>query len=105
MDKLVKRITLIKRSGTETEAVPIYREPKKRRRKLSRWASPLERATRKLLKSEITFGEEALRRQNKSNRRRRDGWIMDAPVIVFRSGRKAYNAARKAVPFRILPKA
>ncbi|HKS63707.1 MAG TPA: hypothetical protein VJT13_18545 [Xanthobacteraceae bacterium] len=107
MDKLVKSVTVIRRVGDETEAVRIYQDPdsKKKRRKVSGWATPIERAARKLLKANTAFSEGMLRRTNKANRRRRDGWIFDAPVIVLKSGRDTYNQARKAVPFGIMPKA
>ena len=107
MDKLVKNITVIRRVGAETEAVRIYQDPggKKKRRKVSGWAEPFERAARKLLKANTAFSEGALRRTDKANRRRRDGWVFDAPMIVLKSGRDSYNKARKAVPFGIMPKA
>jgi len=66
---------------------------------------PFERAARSMLKANSAFSDSALRRADKSNRRRRDGWILDAPVIVLKSGRDSYNRARKAVPFGIMPKA
>ena len=107
MDKLVKSITVIRRVGPETEAVRIYQDPraKKKRRKVSGWDQPFERAARKLLKANTAFSEGALRRTNRANRRRRDGWIFEVPMIVLKSGRDSYNQARKAVPFGIMPKA
>jgi hypothetical protein len=66
--------------------------------------SPIERAARRLVRAQIVWGQEALRRHNRSNRRRRDGWLLDVPVNLAESGRKAFNEARKAVPFRLLPK-
>ncbi len=105
MDKLVKRITVVRRSGSETEAVRIYRDrDRDDSGKVSGWDEPFERTSRHLLRSGSAFTEGALRRQRKANRRRRDGWIFDAPVIVLKSGRDAYNKARKAIPFGILPK-
>ena len=106
MDKLVKRVTAVRRSGADTEVVRIYQDPKKKKkRKVSGWAEPFERATRKLLKANTEFSDAALRRTDKANRRRRDGWIFDAPVILLKSGRDIYNQARKADPFGIMPKA
>jgi len=65
MDKLVKSITVIRRVGGETEAVRIYQDPKKKkRRKVSGWDQPFERAARKLLKANTAFSEGALRRTN-----------------------------------------
>jgi hypothetical protein len=105
MDKLVKRITVIRRSGAETEAVRIYQDSgDDADSKVSGWDEPFERAARKLMESSTVFSEGAVRRMNRANRRRRDGWIFEVPVIALKSGRDAYNVARKAVPFGILPK-
>lgn len=105
MDKLVKRVTLVKRSSAGTEAVRVYSSDKKKKRKVSALVAPLEKAARKLVKSNVVLGQEAIRRTNKANRRRRDGWFFDGPVIIAKSSRSAYNQARKAVPFGLLPKA
>jgi hypothetical protein len=66
---------------------------------------PIERAARRLVRAQVVFGQEVIRRSDRANRRRKDGWLLEAPAIVLESGRKAYNEARKGVPFRILPKA
>ena len=101
--ELIRRITVLKRGGNATEATTVYREPRKRR-KSSALISPIEHAARRLVRAQIVWGQEALRRHNRSNRRRRDGWLLDVPVNLAESGRKAFNEARKAVPFRLLPK-
>ena len=103
-EELIKRITVIQRTGETPEAVIAQKEPR-RRRKTSVLTRPFERAARQLIRAQIIFGQEALRRHNRANRRRRDGWLLEGPAIIIESGRKAYNEARKAVPFRILPKA
>jgi Family of unknown function (DUF6312) len=104
MGDLISRITVIGHSGEKPDAVTVYRQPKKRRRS-SAIVKPLERAARQLIRAQVVFGQEALRRHDRANRRRRDGWLVDAPATVIESGRKAYNEARKGLPFRILPKA
>jgi hypothetical protein len=105
MDKLVRRVTVIKRSGDEQpRAVAVYKEPRKARAKVSILTRPLERGAKRLLKAQVIFGEEMLRRQEKSNRRRRDGWLVEGPGNLLESGRKALNEARKAVPFNLLLK-
>jgi len=106
MDNLVRRVTVIERSGNNRQALTVYEEPRQKRRgKVSVWTLPLERAARRLVRANVIFGQEALRRHYESNRRRRDGWLLEAPGNIVESGRKAYNEARKAVPFRLLPKA
>jgi hypothetical protein len=103
-DDLISRVTVIQRKGGDSEAVTVYRQPRKRR-KVSTLGRPLERVARHLVKSQVVFGQEILRLHDKANRRRRDGWLVEAPSIIIESGRKAYNEARKGVPFRLLPKA
>jgi hypothetical protein len=103
MAELIERITAIQRGGDAIEAKTIFLQPR-RRRKVSAIARPLERVARRLIRAQILFGEEALRRHDRSTQRRRDGWLIDAPTNIVESGRVAYNEARKAVPFRLLPK-
>jgi hypothetical protein len=103
-DELIKRVTVIQRTGEKPEPVIVEKEPR-RRRKTSVFTRPFERAARRLIRAQIIFGQEALRRHNRANRRRRDGWLLEGPATIIESGRRAYNEARKAVPFRILPKA
>jgi Family of unknown function (DUF6312) len=106
MDKLVKRVTVIQRGGDDhkPKAVVVYKDPRRDSAKVSILTRPLERGARRLLKAQVLFGQEALRRHDESNRRRRDGWLLDGPANVFESGRKALNEARKAIPFNLLPK-
>jgi len=104
MGRLIYRVTVIQRNGENPGAVTVYRAPRKRRR-TSALTRPLERVARRLARAQVIFGQEVLRRHDRANRRRRDGWLIEAPATVFESGRKAYNEARKGIPFRILPKA
>jgi uncharacterized protein DUF6312 len=105
MDELIRRVTVIHRHDHVREAATVY-EPKTRRRaRVSVLTRPLERASRRLAKAQVIFAQELLRRHEESNHRRRDGWILEAPGNVVEAGRRAYNEARKAVPFRVLPKA
>jgi hypothetical protein len=105
MDRLVKRVTVIHRGRDEPRAVAVYREPaRKESARVSVLTRPLERGARHLEKAIMIFGAEALRRHQDSNRRRRDGWLLEGPGNLIESGRKALNEARKAVPFVTLPK-
>jgi Family of unknown function (DUF6312) len=105
MDELIRRVTVIHRHDHAREASTVYEPKQKRRGRVSAVTRPLERTARRLVKAQVIFGQELLRRHDESNRRRRDGWIFEAPGNAAEAGRDAYNEARKAVPFRILPKA
>jgi hypothetical protein len=105
MDKLVRRVTVIHRGRDEPRPVTVYREPAhKDRAKASVLIRPFEKGAKHLERAIIIFGQEALRRHEDSNRRRRDGWLLEGPGNLIESGRKALNEARKAVPFVSLPK-
>jgi hypothetical protein len=113
MDKLVRRVTVIHRGRDEPRAVAVYRAPEqkehkehkehKERARVSVLTRPLQRGARHLEKAILIFGQETLRRHEDSNRRRRDGWLLEGPSNLIESGREALNEARKAVPFP-LPK-
>lgn len=109
MGDVFKRVTVIRRRGDESESVTVYKDPRSKeprsRRRVSVLTEPLERVARRLVRAQIVFGQEVLRRHDRANRRRRDGWMIEAPTTLTESGRKAYNEARKGIPFRILPKA
>jgi hypothetical protein len=104
MGDLFRRVTVVQRRGDEPESVTVYKDPRSRRR-VSVLTEPLERMARQLVRAQIIFGREVLRRHDRANRRRRDGWLIEAPTTLIESGRKAYNEARKGIPFKILPKA
>jgi uncharacterized protein DUF6312 len=105
MDDLVRRVIVIERHDHTRHASTVYEHEPKRSSRVSVLTRPLERTARRLVKADIIFRQELLRRHEESNRRRRDGWILEAPANIIEAGREAYNEARKAVPFRILPKA
>jgi hypothetical protein len=106
MDKLVRRVTVIHGTRDDPKSVAVYREPREEPNKVrvSVWTRPLERGARHLEKALVIFGQESLRRHEESNRRRRDGWLIELPGNFVESSRKALNEARKAVPFVNLPK-
>lgn len=105
MDKLVKRITAVRVGDSGRESAVIYRESRKKKRKVSSMMKPFEKVERKLLEAQEVGGREGLRLHEKSNRKRRDGWLVDALDNQIKTNRKAYNVARKALPGGLLPKA
>jgi hypothetical protein len=92
----VRRITVLhKDSGGALEAETIYRRStSRRRRKTSRLFRPLEKATRRLADAQSRAAQSYLDRHNRSNRKRRDGWIGDYPSNVLRASQKGVRALR-----------
>lgn len=102
MDKLVRRIIKVQRGG-EGEPAVVY-EKKDAERDDDDTSGSARKVSRKFLKAEKIFADEALRLHDKSGREREGGWLIDAPGNIMKAHKKAYNEARKAVPFKILPK-
>jgi Family of unknown function (DUF6312) len=106
MHGLVRSVTVIQREGDKgsRQATTVYRKSDTGRGKVSIWTRPLERGARRLEKAQVIFAQELRRSHDESNRRRRDGWLLEGPANIADSGRKALNEVRKGMPFRILPK-
>src|SRR5205085_11404921 len=107
MDKLVRRVTVVQRSGDVRTATVTYQDPEleeEQRVKTSPLLRPIERVVRRILKADVILTQEQYQRHLESGRQRRNGWLYDLPSNVAHSGIKAYNEARKMVPFKLLPK-
>jgi hypothetical protein len=86
MAKFVERITAVSLGGGEAETVYTASKPK---RKVSRWLKPLEKGHRRMLKALVAYGAELEGRHERSNRKRRNGWLRDAPLNMLRAQREA----------------
>jgi hypothetical protein len=68
------------RSGELDDAGP-------RKRKQTKAVRPMERGMRKVMRRQLDFAQLYLARHERSNRRKRDGWLKDLPRNVFRAMR------------------
>jgi hypothetical protein len=103
MDKLVRRIVKVKRSGGKDSAKVIY-EKGASSEDGDGIADVAEKSARRMLRAERTFADNALRLHDESARNEEGGWLIDAPANIVTAHRKAYNVARKTAPFGLLPK-
>ena len=85
MGKFVKSIT---RVGEDGSVETLYGATKKKRR-VTTWLRPIERQQRRSSDAIATFGNELLARHNKSNDKRRNGWLKDGPENLMKAQRKA----------------
>ncbi len=94
MDKIVRRITVIQLSGKGAadggSADTIYKK-KGKKRKSTKGLSPFEKVARRVLKARKVFSDEMLERHEKESRKRKDGWLREAPGINIKAGRKAFK--------------
>jgi peptidoglycan hydrolase-like protein with peptidoglycan-binding domain len=91
MARFVRRITVVPINGSAGNPQEIYKKKRKKKRKVSSWLKPIEKSQRKFMKAADKYTSEALRRHDKSNKKRRDGWLDDVITNQTRSMRKAYK--------------
>lgn len=94
MAKFIARITVVSLDPGHKESKVVYKD-KKKKRKLSKWLVPMERWQRRSLEAQQTYNDELLARHNRSNRKRRNGFLRDGFLNVARAQRKAMKRLRK----------
>ena len=85
----IRSVTIIRHEPAGTTADVVY-DKDAGKRKVSKGLRPLEKAQRRMLKAQQVFGNEMLRRHEKSTRKRRNGFLRDG-------GRNHLGAMHKAI--------
>src|SRR5262245_5936732 len=97
--KSIRRISVLQRDASgNVVPVVVYRRGRSKR-KGTRGFRMFERATRRMMEAQRSAADSYLSRHNKSNQKRKDGWIRDLPINVVRASDKA----RKTLKMPILP--
>ncbi len=90
----VRRITVLKHGADgQVSAHEIYKSGKKKR-KGTKALSLAEKLVRTAAKVNATVGNDYLARHEKSRRKKKDGWLMDAPRNAMRSGLKGMKKVK-----------
>lgn len=71
--------------------------PEGRRRRQSRRLRPLERYMRKMVEAQANAALTYLARHERSNRRKRNGWLWDIGENIYRAGKTARRSPRLVV--------
>lgn len=94
LDKIIKRITILQpQPSGELVATTLYKE-KRKRRKVSKNMRGLERLTRRSLKASESYIDTYLQRHERSNGKRRDGWLRDYQENTAKAQKKARKELR-----------
>jgi hypothetical protein len=97
--KSIRRISVMQRDPAgNIVPVVVYRR-RRSKKKGTRGFKGFEKATRRMMEAQRSAADSYLSRHNKSNSKRRDGWIRDFPVNVVRAG----ETMRKSLKLPILP--
>ena len=92
--KGVKCVRIFDSSGGDLVEVGELKK-KDKKKKGSRGLKAPERNTRTVYKAARSFLDEIEARHDKSNRKKKDGWLTDGPQNAMRGGREALKKMRK----------
>lgn len=93
----VKRVTVLQRddSGGLTSTIVYEQKKQRKKKKGSLGLRGLERAVRSAGKAQQTFVDEFLKRHRRSNRKARDGWMLDMGPNIFKATQRSMSKLMK----------
>lgn len=96
MAKAPRRITILKPGPDGSFTAHEVQRDVTRKRKATKSLSMVEKIVRTVADVNAVAANTYLERHNKSSHKKRDGWMMDAPVNVVRSGLKGVKRVKLA---------
>ena len=103
MDKLVRRVTIVRGSGENRQADVVYKSGDDEDDDLDMPRfNKLERSVRHLLKAQVIGAQEAYQRHLESVEKGGNSWLVEDPFNLIKARRKAMREARKASPFKLM---
>ena len=97
LGRLARRVTVVPPKGSGAEPVLIYERKSNKKKKGTTMFRPMDRMVRGMMAAERAYAEDYLRRHEKSNCKRKDGWMRDGFYNNMRAGRKAMKELKKAL--------
>ncbi|MDC3955564.1 DUF6312 domain-containing protein [Polyangium jinanense] len=89
--KGIKRIVIPQQAGTPgaaSNSLQLVAGRRRKRKKLSKSSKFLEKVTRRAAKANRSGLDDYLARHDRSNRKKKNGWLKDLSKNVFRSSKK-----------------
>src|SRR5260221_4740754 len=90
----VRRVTILRKDDNGAVAPVIIYERARKTKKGTSVLRPFERAARRLVKAQERGAASYLSRHERSNEKKRDGWVRDLPQNVFRASTKGTKALK-----------
>jgi hypothetical protein len=94
---VIKVIQLQKDAAGNTVPVVLYRKRGHSKRKISSALKPLDTLMRRVASAQVAFANTYLDKHNRSNEKRRDGWIVDLIPNVADASRNSVKKLRPDV--------
>jgi hypothetical protein len=102
MDKLVRRVTLVERSGQNREAKVVFEnEEEDNEQRMPPGLHNLERSVRHMLKAQVVAAQEAYERHLESAGKGGRHWLTEGPRNMMSARKKAMKEMRQASPFKV----
>jgi hypothetical protein len=101
MDKLVRRVTVVRGSGEHRQTNVVYDNEDNDDDYERPVLRGLERGVRHLMKANAIAAQEAYRRHLESVEKGGNSWIVDVPLNVVKARRAALKELRKASPIKV----
>ncbi len=102
MDKLVRRVTLVERSGQNREAKVVYEnEDEDNDDRMPPHFRNMERSVRHMLKAQVIAAQEAYERHLESAGKGGRHWMTDGPKNFMAARKKAMKEMKQASPFKV----
>lgn len=94
VSKSVRRITVLRPDATGHVAPVTVYERESSGKKGSRALKYVERAARRMATAQSKAADDYLARHEKSNKKKKDGWVRDLAVNTFRASRQGTKALK-----------
>ncbi len=90
----IRRITVLREDSNGMATVQTVYRRRRRSKKTTPLLSPLENAARRIADAQGRAANSYVMKHKRSNRKRRDGWIVDFPSNVLYASQKGTRALR-----------
>ena len=101
MDKLVRRVTLVERSGQSREAKVVYENEDEDEDRVPPHFRNLERSVRHMLKAQVIAAQDAYERHLESAGKGGKHWVTEGPANFMKARKKAMKEMSHASPFKV----
>jgi ferredoxin-NADP reductase len=101
MDKLVRRVTLVERSGQAREAKVVFENEDEDNDRMPPHLHNMERSVRHMLKAQVIAAQEAYERHLESAGKGGRHWLTEGPRNMMSARKKAMKEMKHASPFKV----
>jgi hypothetical protein len=95
---VVSAIRLERDASGDLKPVVLYTRPQAKKKKGSPWMKAIDKGFMRVIEAEKTFLETYKAKHDKSNAKKKDGWVLDITPNVWDAGRAAQKKLKRLNP-------